>query len=432
MTDYTVKCLKCGKTYPKNRYITRCENGCESLLRTVYKKKKLDVNTENTGIWKYSEWLPIEKVDNKILESTSTFSMYISKKLARYLGLRNVIICLNIYKHGEKTGMRTGTFKDIEAELSFQRIFGTKDNGKPFVLSSDGNIATSFIHYSNILRYPIVISVTQEALTKRIWSFSKTNPYATIISLGKECDYYDAICLANDLGKQDEFILEGGTLNVARRDGVGTIMLESSHMLGHLPDHYFQALGSGPGAIAAYEASLRLLKDGTYGTKLPKIHGSQNHPFVPMHDAWKEKSHVIDERYTGEQAKELIKRVYAHVLTNRRPAYGIKGGVFDSLKATKGEFYSVTNGEAKKAQALFKKLEGYDIVPPAAVTVASLIKAAENGTIRKDDHILLNITGGGLDSMEKERFKVEPSIRFTKKGTGTKDIIEKMKPWKKK
>ena len=228
------------------------------------------------------------------------------------------------------------------------------------------------------------------------------------MSLTKGCDYYNAIELAKKLGKDDNFVVEGGARNVARRDGVGTIIIDATQMLGHLPDHYFQALGSGPGAIAAYEASLRLQSDGRFGKNLPKIHGAQNAPFVPMYDAWHAKSRYINKKYQCENAKDIIRQVYAHVLTNRYPAYELKGGVFDALTATQGEFYSVTNEEAQRAQRLFNRFEGCSIVPAAGVTVASLIQAVENEIVNPNDAILLNITGGGRQEMKAEKFKIEP------------------------
>ena len=411
---YQLRCLECGKAYPENEYVTKCINRCDSLLRTEYKEKKLEVVEGCQGLWKYINWLPIREADKRILENSSTFSTYMSTKLAEYLGLRRLVICLNA--HYPRTGatMQTGTFKDIDAELSFQRIAGTKDNGKPFVLSSNGNIANSFIHYSDILGYPIILTATEDARLNRIWSFEKSNPYVTLISMEGKYDYYDAISLANELGENDNFMSEGGTLNVARRDGVGTIMLDATRFLGHLPDHYFQSLGSGPGAIAVYEASLRLIGDGRYGKRLPKIHASQNYPFAPMYDAWQKKSRRIDEKYQNESAKEIISQVYAQVLTNRYPAYSIKGGVFDALDATCGEFYSITNEEAKKAQVLFQELEGCNIVPAAGVTVASLLQAVEYGTVDKDDDILLNVTGGWNEGIRRQRFKIEPSITIDK------------------
>ncbi len=400
---FKVRCLQCGATYPEDRYICSCTKGCDALLRTEYAKKKLELCETYPDLWHYFNWLPIQTVHPSLLKHTSSFVTIKSEKLAKHLGLKNLLLCLNVHPH-----MKTGSFKDIEAEMSFQRVLDTKDSGKPFVLSSDGNNAIAFHYYSHLLKYPIILFATEDARKRRIWSYTKQNPYLTFYSI--EGDYSDAIALSKTFGKITGTLPEGGAHNVARRDGVGTIVLDATLSLGQIPDHYFQALGSGPGAIAAYEAALRLIDDGRFGTKPPHIHASQNYPFVPMYEAWKEQSKTIHEKYQQESAKRLIDKTYAHVLTNRFPPYASKGGVYDTLKATSGEFYSVTNKEIKKAQMLFKKLEGCSIVPEAGVTISSLIQAVHNETVHNDDTILVNITGGGREEMTKTRHKMTPTL----------------------
>ncbi len=76
------------------------------------------------------------------------------------------------------------------------------------------------------------------------------------------------------------FFAEGGAKNVARRDGMATTMLSAATTIGEIPDYYFQAVGSGTGAIAAWEANMRLIGDGRFGETVMKLMVSQNHPFV--------------------------------------------------------------------------------------------------------------------------------------------------------
>jgi len=342
------------------------------------------------------------------MDQGSFFHTYKSTNLAAHLGLQNLIICLNAYPQ-----CQTGSFKDLEAEVTFQRVMGTFDSGKPLVMSSDGNNAISFVHYSNLIRYPIFLFATEDARVRRIWSFSKTNPYTRLFPIYG--DYYDAINLANQFSRVEGYLSEGGYRNVGRRDSVGTMVLDATRFLGHLPDHYFQALGSGPGAIAAYEAAQRLLLDGRFGNKLLKIHGSQNHPYTPMYDAWTNRSRTIDERFQTESAKHLIDQTTAHVLTNRFPAYSLVGGVYDVLTKTQGEMYSVTNKEIEQAQALFERLEGVSIVPEAGVTIASLQQAITQETVHPQETILVNITGGGRKEIRRKRMHIEPYKFLPKK-----------------
>ena len=43
----------------------------------------------------------------------------------------------------------------------------------------------------------------------------------------------------------------------------------------------------------------------------------------------------------------------------------------------------------------FRNLEGYDLLPAACVAVTALAKAVADGTVKKDEYIMLNCTGGG-------------------------------------
>lgn len=417
IVKYTLKCLKCGKSYSENHYICSCENKCDGLLKTVYEEKRFIVDDSYQGIWRYHQWLPIQKVDPRLMEHGSSFVTYKSTKLGAHLGLKNLIICLNAYPH-----CHTGSFKDLEAEVTFQRVMGTFDSGKPLVMSSDGNNAISFVYYSNMIRYPIFLFATEDARVRRIWSFSKSNPYTRLFPIYG--DYFDAISLANQFSHVEGNLSEGGYRNVARRESVGTMMLDTTRFLGHLPDHYFQAVGSGPGAIAAYEAAERLIVDGRFGKKLPKIHGAQNYPYVPMYDAWVNHSRTIDPRFQDESAKQMIDQTSAHVLTNRFPAYSLVGGMYDVLQKTNGEMYSVTNEEIEKSQGLFEKLESISIVPEAGVTIASLQQALRKGTVSKQDYILVNVTGGGRKEIKRERIHIEPYKFLTKRLQVTQKSLE--------
>ena len=204
----------------------------------------------------------------------------------------------------------------------------------------------------------------------------------------------------------ENFVAEGGAKNVARRDGMATTMLSATTTIGKIPDYYFQAVGSGTGAIAAWEANLRLIADGRFGSNKMKLMVSQNAPFIPIHDAWKADSRVmlpLDDKLAREQVEEIV----AKVLSNRKPPYPVAGGLYDAMKDAGGDVLLASNEELAVAGELFQKSEGNDIHPAAAVAAATLINAVKNGTVKKDDLIMLNITGGG-----EEKFKAEHSLFF--------------------
>jgi len=239
-----------------------------------------------------------------------------------------------------------------------------------------------------------------------LWFEKPLNPCVKLIACEQGGDYFDAIRLGDMALQSPMFYAEGGAKNIARRDGMATTMLSAATTIGRIPDYYFQAVGSGTGAIAAWEANLRLIEDGRFGDNTAKLMVSQNAPFVPMYYAWRADSREMLP-YETHRARRDASIIDAKVLSNRKPPYSIKGGLYDALKATDGDVLVVTNAQERKAARLFEELEGIDIHPAAAVAVASLIKAVDGGQVDKKATIMLNITGAG-----EKRFKAEHDIVY--------------------
>jgi cysteate synthase len=187
---------------------------------------------------------------------------------------------------------------------------------------------------------------------------------------------------------------------------MGTIMLSAVEAIGALPDVYVQAVGSAAGALAAHEASLRLIGDGRFGSRPPRLVLSQNAPFTPIHDAWAKRAAMLDE-CSPHDARARQREIAAAVLGNPAPPYATAGGVREALAASDGRTYAIGNDEMANAMALFAELEGIDIEPAPGVAVASLIRAMREGTVDRDETVLLNVTGGG----RKRRPRVEAAQR---------------------
>ena len=163
----------------------------------------------------------------------------------------------------------------------------------------------------------------------------------------------------------------------------------------------FQAVGSGTGAIAAWEMARRLVADGRFGGSVPHLHLAQNAPFTIMADAWEAGSRTLAP-LAPTLAKRRIAAMRATVLSNRRLPYSLAGGVFDALSASAGSMYRVHNAAAERAAALFAETEGSDLDPAAAVAVAALRQAVAAGAVRRRDRVFLNVTGGGFQRLRAE------------------------------
>lgn len=400
MGKFKLICLKCGREYGQEYRLT-CEND-GAFLRAEYFEKRLELRNQ-PGIGRFHSWLPVQEE----LTTDAGPITYKSEAFARELGLSNLYIGFSGYWPERGAFTKTCSFKELEAHPTMQLLKET--GGKAIVLASAGNTGRAFAHVSALTGTDVYI-VVPESGASNLWLPEEPTESIHLISMSPGNDYTDAINLAGRLAKLPGMVPEGGARNVARRDGMGTVMLDAAVTIGKMPDHYFQAVGSGTGGIAAWEAAIRLRADGRFGQKLPKLQLAQNLPFVPMYNAWQEKRREIIPGLDMKDAKKQVEETYATVLTNRTPPYGVTGGLYDALVDTDGIMYAITREEALEAKALFESLEGIDILPPSAVATASLLKAVEAGNVGKDETILLNLAGGGYKRLKEDYtlYQIEP------------------------
>lgn len=370
-----------------------------SLLRAVYPARQLTDRGEAYGIYRYADWLPVHQE----LRHSSSPVTYKSEGLAKALKIKNLYITFSGFWPERNAFMETCSFKETEAFAVGGRL-KTGPEGT-LVVASAGNTARAFARVCSENKIPLLLCMPENCIDA-MWFDKPLDSCVRLIVTPSGSDYFDAIHLSNEVCKLPGYFAEGGAKNVARRDGMGTTVLSAVTCIGHIPDYYFQAVGSGTGAIAAWEANLRFLDDGRYGTNKMKLMLSQNAPFLPMHDAWKSDSRnipVIDD----DLARKQVAEIDAKVLSNRRPPYTIAGGLYDAMKDAGGDFIAVSNAEARKAAVLFEETEGIDIHPASACAVASLIRFVEGEA--SDKTILLNITGGG-----EKRFKQDKTLYYLK------------------
>src|SRR6185295_191577 len=225
-------------------------------------------------------------VQGELFPAGSTVT-YQSEKLSRIIGLPQLWVAFNGYWPDKGATLETATFKQLEAAAVIPRI--PLENRDVLVVASAGNTAAAFAHACSQAQIPCLIIIPARGLD-RMRFVEPLDPCVKIVSLVGFSDYFDAIIFAGKVSGVPGFFSEGGVRNIARRDGLGTVMLNAVEAIGQLPNYYFQAIGSGAGAIAVHESAKRLIEDGSYGDELPQLMLSQNLPFVPIYQSWKARS----------------------------------------------------------------------------------------------------------------------------------------------
>ncbi len=385
MSKYLLRCLGTQDRI-EDEYTIRYHD--KALLRAEYENKLTP--RDAPGLWRWLDWLPVSQ--QGALNAGSI--CYRSEGLAKALMLPNLWISFHGYWPEKNANCPTTTFKDMEAVTTLQRL---EDHNVPgLICSSAGNTARAFAYFGGLANFPILLIVAEKHLD-RIW-VPKGHPKSSVKVIGiKGGDYGDANEVTSKIIEVGGWRREGGVHNVARRDGIGSLILTAIEAIGGMPKHYFQGVGGGPGPIGVHEMAQRAIAAGFAEGPVPRQHLSQNEEFCLVHDAWQKRTFELTP------AKDAVHPdVYSDVLLNRSPAYSVRGGLFDMLVESNGATYAVSKEDASAAYDLFKDTEGIDPFSAGAVALASLKQAIYRGEIHRDDLILLNISGGGGERYRSE------------------------------
>lgn len=328
------------------------------------------------------------------------------EQLGRALGLTDLWIAFNGYWPERGALFETGSFKDLEA----MTVLGRLPQVPPtLVVASSGNTGMAFAAACSRHLVPCFVVIPSSALP-RIRLREELSPVVRLIVLN-DAEYSDAIAFAEAMARLSGVYGEGGVRNIGRRDGLATVLYSAFEVMLRLPEYYFQAVGSGAGAVATHEAADRL-RAAVGGTgRLPRLMLCQNAPFAPIYDSWKYgRDHGAGIRWRQYKVEQMR----ADELANARPPFYIRGGVRDSLEQSSGEVMTAGNRSIDAAIEAFGELESIDIGPAAGTAVACLRDAARARRIPPDAPVLLNITSGGRQRLESDYSLVpaEPARHF--------------------
>jgi cysteate synthase len=399
---YHLRCPVCGDRTEDDGITNECRNDHEpALLHTCYTEGDFRPQPHEQGIYRYRGWLPV----GRSLPGTGRAVAFRGERLGRSIGLPDLWLAFSGYWPEKGADLETVTFKDLEACTVIGRL---PANAPTLVLASAGNTAAAFA--AACTKYEMsCLLIVPESGVDRLTILRETSQGVRLVVV-EQGDYADAIALSEQIGKLPGFTLEGGAKNVGRRDGLGTVMLTAFEEMGRLPDYYFQAVGSGTGAIAAHEAALRL---AGCDARPPRLMLGQNAAFAPLADAWRTGRAPGSVPSGCGADRAVLRGVVADELTNRRPPYAIRGGVRDALVGSGGDVLVADATATRAAMAWFHELEGIDVEPAAGVALACLRAAVRAGRVAADACVLLNVTGGGRARARRERpaVPVEPALR---------------------
>jgi threonine synthase len=175
------------------------------------------------------------------------------------------------------------------------------------------------------------------------------------------------------------------SINPWRIEGQKTVAFEIVDELNKVPDWIVLPVGNAGNISAVWKGLLELKRFGLI-KKLPKLLGVQASGAAPLVSAFRK----------GLEFPEPVNKpeTIATAIRIGKPVSGKRA--LKAIKESSGYLNSVKDEEILNAQKLLARSEGIGVEPASAAAVAGVISAVKEGTISKDENVVVIATGHAL------------------------------------
>ena len=388
---FSTICRACGHQEPHSQIILACSNCGNKWLDAGYDYPSnwaAGISQNGASIWRYRELLPIQDNNNIITLGEGWTPLIRAWNLGLMLGHPN------IYIKDERQGP-TGSFKDRQAAIAISMM---KEAGiREAVVASTGNVAIAYSAYCARAGIKLWAFVTSSVPAEKMREVALYG--SEVIKVAGTYDQAKQIAAQFAAGKG--LFLDQGIKSIAAKEGMKTVAYEIAEQLGSIqagsdplipngnnhawqsPDWYLQAVSGGLGPVGVMKG-FRELKEMGLVDKMPKLACFQVAGCAPMANAFHKGLDVpVDVDNPVTDITTLATGVPGEAYTVLRELIAQHGGTIDA----------VTDAEAFRALHVVAKMDGLSVEPATAVAFAGLFNMIRQGTIKKDEIVVLNCSG---------------------------------------
>jgi threonine synthase len=399
---YGLRCIECGEKYPPEKMAFICEK-CGGLLEVYIDIDKVEADKKTfearkIGVWRYREFLPVDRDVNIITLEEGGTPLYRAENLQEELGLKE----LYIKNEGANP---TGSFKDRGMTMGVTKALGFGAVG--VCCASTGNTSASLAAYAAKAKLNCLVllpagKIAAGKLAQAILHGAK------VVAINGNFD--DALKLVRAASEKFNIYLLN-SINPWRLEGQKTEAFEISDQLGwEAPDRVIVPVGN-CGNISAIWKGFNEFNDFGLIDTPPKMTGVQAEGASPVVQAFREgQDNVIPIENPDTIATAI--RIGAPINAPK---------ALRAVRASKGTITSVTDEEIIRAQKLLAGLEGIGVEPASAASIAGLEKLVESGEIDPSEKIVCVTTGHALKDPEaifsgyEKPVEIEPTIEELEK-----------------
>jgi len=377
-----LKCRECGAEYPAIIQNTCYE--CFGPLEVNYdwdyisdhiSKEKIASGPKS--IWRYADLLPLES-EKRIDLGAGFNKLHHAERLGAALGLDELYIL-------DESVNPTNSFKDRVTSVAISKAI--EFNVKAVGCASTGNLAAAVGAHAAKAGLPAYIFIPSTIELGKIVQMLIYGPNVIAV----EGTYDDANRLASEVAdSHPDWAFVNINIRPYYTEGSKTLAYETAEQMNWtVPDHIVAPMASGALLCAISRGYKELERVGLVDSAEVRISGSQPLNCSPISCAVQNNSEVIPVRKFETVAHSLA-------IGNPADGYYAKKTILDS-----GGYASTpTDPEIIEAIHLLARTEGIFTEPAGGTTVAGLKKLAESGHIKRDERVVVYVTGNGLKAQD--------------------------------
>ncbi len=387
-----LRCSLCQASFPADaRYA--CER-CLGPLEPAYdyaavRLTRAAIAERPKNLWRYRELLPIE--GEPLTGFHSGFTPLVRcRRLAERLGIDE------LYVKDDSVNHPTLSYKDRVVSVAATRA--VELGFSVLACASTGNLANSVSAHAARLGLECYVFIPDNLEAGKLLGSAVYAP--TVLAIAGTYDDVNRLC--TQVADRHGWGFVNINLRAYYAEGAKTYGFEIAEQLGwRLPDHVVSPVAGGtllPRLARAFrELKLLGLADG----ELPRIHAAQAAGCAP----------VVAALDAGLEHPEPVRPdTIAKSIAIGNPADGYQ--VLRTVRQTGGTGAAVSDGQIVEAIRLLAETEGIFTEPAGGTTLAAAVELVRRGAIRRDESVVVCVTGNGYKTGEVLRDRLAEPVRL--------------------
>ncbi len=358
------KCALCNNTYAATELIWKCDCGGYLLCDYEVKFTKEDIKNERVNMWRYDKAFPLKYNDLTVSynEGMTPLVKYPNPEI-------NLRIKMDYL-------MPTGSFKDRGTVMVINYLI---QNGAELITEdSSGNAGSSVALYSAMGGIPCEIYVPEGTSKGKLAQMYASGAKVVEISGTREA--------VAEAAQEHTESYAGHNWHPMFLEGTKSVAYELWEQNGFTaPKNIVMVAGAGSQVLGCYNGFTELLNNGQI-QEMPKIFAIQAENCNPIY-----------RKFKGLDPLEASKKTVAEGISLLNPVK--MDYVVDAMHKLGGTMISVSEEEIIDS-LLEMCRNGFYVEPTSASALAGLKKLYEDGTISKDEEVVLIASGNGLKASE--------------------------------